>query len=464
MSYAELKERLKIMQAQHERRGKVPWTGPMMCPGVRLGLCRSVEAKRERQLAKKVGFTSRGCASAGHHFLGNAHASDKRFVSLSAQGSRCAVQRRSTMQGYSPRGIPSPRLVSSNVADPDHLLAKATRLAADKLLNGTPHEVAVAVMSRTLGRSFEKYCRELFDFWGVGSKTVNDGVLYVLALSQREHRIVTGRGIRACLSDDACQEILRDAGKLLKQGDVDAAVLVVARRIVDGIWWGNVRRRLRLILTVVALVCAFLVWRLWRRHQQRVRAYAERASRLKRLAEAAVNTLEERSASERLEANPCPVCLDCLSQRQLHASDFHVQDGQTSVVQNVELLRCGHLAHEPCLSEWLSRSNTCPLCRIDDPRLLGALAAPVALSLTSTETLQQLQEALNWQFEDLGNSRQTYLWQRHFEGRVDEPASVRDYSHDYSPPSPCDFSRDAGSGSSFGGGSCSGGGGAGDSF
>ena len=368
------------------------------------------------------------------------------------------------MAGHAARHIPSPRLVSSSVADPDGLLAVATRLAVDKLLRGTPHEVAFAIVSRALESNFEKYCKKLFDLWGIGSKGVNDGVLYVLALNQRQHRIVTGRGIQTYLPDAACQEILVDAGKLLKKGEVDAAVLGVARQIVNSIWWRKVWRRLRPFVLGAALLLVLLVWNAWRRYRQRARAYAERAGRLKRL----VDSLEERSSSEDLAANPCPVCLDCLGDRPLHASDFLEQG--LGRVGSVELLRCGHLAHDHCLSEWFQRSQTCPLCRLDDPRVVTAATVPVVLSLASTDTLRQLREALNFQFEDLGNSQRTYLWQRHFEGSSDESATLPTSSGTWEEPSSWStersdsFGRSSGNASGFGGGSCSGGGGAGGSW
>ena len=363
------------------------------------------------------------------------------------------------MKGHTPKSIPSPKLASSHVADPDGLLGRAARIATDNLLRGAPHEVAIAVISRTRpGLTFEQFCKALFNFWGVGSKADNDGVLYVLALSQREHRIVTGPGIKPYLTDEVCQDIVKSAGKLLREGNVDAAVLLVARRVVNGIWWGKVWRRLRVFVAVAALLVAAWLWRLARQFRLRAEAYAERAGRLKQLAEAAVSRLEERSGSHNLEANPCPICLDCLSSHPLHPSDFQVQEGQ-SVVRSVELLRCGHLAHEHCVSEWLGRSNSCPLCRLDDPRLLGAVAAPVVLSLASPDTVQQLRHALNWQFQDLGDSRQTELWRTHFEGSPPTPRGVSTSS-----PSPGDANISWDSGSSFGGGSCAGGGGAGGSF
>ena len=353
--------------------------------------------------------------------------------------------------------------MSSSIADPESLLAAAARVVVDKVLHSTPHEVAFAVISRTLQPNFEKFCKELFDFWGIGRKTVHDGVLYVLALQQREHRIVTGRGIRTLLPDEACQKILGDASKRLKHGDVDAAVEMVARGIVSAIWWRKVWRRLRPIALGVAVVLLIWAWNVWRRCRERKRAYAERASRLKRL----VDTLAERSSSENLETTVCPVCLDCLSDSALQARDFLDLKRQTGVVGNVELLRCGHLAHERCVSEWLNHSRSCPLCRADSPRLRATRTgtAPVVLNLASADTVRQLREALDRQFQDLGASEQQELWQQHFEGRCRTPnrGDEADYEpHSYPEPGYEEFELSAES--CFGGGSCEGGGGAGGSW
>ncbi|CAE7203246.1 CFAP99 [Symbiodinium sp. CCMP2456] len=309
--------------------------------------------------------------------------------------------------------------------------------------------------------------KELFDFWGIGSRTVHDGVLYVLALQQREHRIVTGRGIRTLLPDDACQNILGDASRCLKHGDVDAAVETVARGIVNAIWWRQVWRRLRPIALGVTVALFIWAWIVWRRCRKRKQAYAERASRLKRL----VDTLHARSSSENLETTVCPVCLDCLSDTALRAKDFLDPNRQTGVVGDVELLRCGHLAHERCVSKWLSHSSTCPLCRADRPRLRSTGTAPVVLDLASADTVRQLREALDRQFQDLGASEQQELWQQHFEHQnsscnrswlgLDELADRAGWDGaSWLEHSPSVESSVGG----FGGGSCDGGGGAGGSW
>lgn len=55
----------------------------------------------------------------------------------------------------------------------------------------------------------------------------------------------------------------------------------------------------------------------------------------------------------------CSICLE-----EIHAA------GQT------RMLPCGHGCHTTCLSKWLARKNTCPMCRRivpkepqDDPRI-----------------------------------------------------------------------------------------------
>jgi hypothetical protein len=60
------------------------------------------------------------------------------------------------------------------------------------------------------------------------------------------------------------------------------------------------------------------------------------------------NSVEHKDCAE------CPVCQD----------DFNAEE-------QLFKLECKHIFHKKCLSEWLSRHNTCPLCRhellTDDP-------------------------------------------------------------------------------------------------
>lgn len=62
---------------------------------------------------------------------------------------------------------------------------------------------------------------------------------------------------------------------------------------------------------------------------------------------------------------PCSICLECAREDRV----VYVQ------------LHCRHVFHQLCLVEWIDRSNSCPLCRCPEPRVVGVClpeAVPVA--------------------------------------------------------------------------------------
>jgi hypothetical protein len=63
--------------------------------------------------------------------------------------------------------------------------------------------------------------------------------------------------------------------------------------------------------------------------------------------------------SETLLHEPCPVCTD-----ELYHQENTGEDGcETSRL--VLKMPCGHHFHSDCLTQWLARSNQCPMCRYE---------------------------------------------------------------------------------------------------
>jgi uncharacterized protein len=72
------------------------------------------------------------------------------------------------------------------------------------------HQLAVAVVASTGTRSIEDYANDLFAKWGVGSAERDDGVLMVVATTDRRLRIEVGRGLEGTLTDIQAADIIRD--------------------------------------------------------------------------------------------------------------------------------------------------------------------------------------------------------------------------------------------------------------
>jgi uncharacterized protein len=90
----------------------------------------------------------------------------------------------------------------------DEQEALEAELAAYAARSG--HQIAVAVVTSTGNESIEDYANDLFGAWGVGTAERDDGVLIVVATSDRRLRIEVGRGLEGQLTDIEAADIVRD--------------------------------------------------------------------------------------------------------------------------------------------------------------------------------------------------------------------------------------------------------------
>lgn len=65
----------------------------------------------------------------------------------------------------------------------------------------TKAQVVVVTVNNLEGDSLEEYATELFRSFGIGDKTLNNGVLMLIALEERQSRIEVGYGLEGILND-----------------------------------------------------------------------------------------------------------------------------------------------------------------------------------------------------------------------------------------------------------------------
>jgi hypothetical protein len=65
-----------------------------------------------------------------------------------------------------------------------------------------------------------------------------------------------------------------------------------------------------------------------------------------------LSPLKELEAVEIINLEQCSICID----------EFITTDYQENVKAS-KLVKCGHVFHTVCISEWLQQAKTCPLCR-----------------------------------------------------------------------------------------------------
>jgi uncharacterized protein len=94
-------------------------------------------------------------------------------------------------------------------------------------------QVAVVTVNTTDGKDIFDYAVELYQAWGVGSKSTNRGVLILYAIQDRKYWTTVGYGLEPILPDGKVGGFGREAVPLLKQRNYDGAVSLVTQRVAE---------------------------------------------------------------------------------------------------------------------------------------------------------------------------------------------------------------------------------------
>lgn len=111
-----------------------------------------------------------------------------------------------------------------------HLYDLNKQLAAST--NGAQLEV-VTVKELPRGEDIEGYANSVFNQLGIGSKTENNGILYMIALDDREFRLEVGYGLEGLIPDATADDIINDEDvvELFRDEKYDAAVTKVVNQV-----------------------------------------------------------------------------------------------------------------------------------------------------------------------------------------------------------------------------------------
>ena len=96
----------------------------------------------------------------------------------------------------------------------------------------TTAQLAVVTVPSLRGETVEAYAHELFNEWGIGKKGVNNGVLLLVAPTERRMRIEVGYGLEPLLTDSVCGEI-RDQAIIphFKNNDYAGGIIAGTQRL-----------------------------------------------------------------------------------------------------------------------------------------------------------------------------------------------------------------------------------------
>lgn len=119
----------------------------------------------------------------------------------------------------------------ANVLSPD-AKAKLTALCTE-VDQKAKAQIAVVTVPTTNGQDIFDYSYNLATKWGVGPKQVSRGVLILYATNDHKYWTQVGYGLEGILPDGKVGGFGREAVPILRQGNYDAALLLVTRRIAD---------------------------------------------------------------------------------------------------------------------------------------------------------------------------------------------------------------------------------------
>jgi len=121
-----------------------------------------------------------------------------------------------------------PPLVS-HVTDTIGLLSPITRGSLENNLKAFEDQkgsqVTVLIVNSTESEAIESYSLRVAESWKIGRKKIDDGVILVVAKSDRKVRIEVGYGLEGALPDATCKQIIENfITPEFRTGNFDAGV------------------------------------------------------------------------------------------------------------------------------------------------------------------------------------------------------------------------------------------------
>ncbi|MEG4514471.1 TPM domain-containing protein [Microcoleus sp. F6_B4] len=145
-----------------------------------------------------------------------------------------------TSQAITVQEVPNPRQLNNTwVTDKANILSDSTETQLNQMIsdleakNGS--EIAVVTVLDTKPSATPKaFATELFNFWGIGKKGTNNGVLLLISSGERRVQIETGSGIQSILPDAKVVGIIQtEITPRFKQQDFDGGTLAGTKALVN---------------------------------------------------------------------------------------------------------------------------------------------------------------------------------------------------------------------------------------
>ena len=135
--------------------------------------------------------------------------------------------------------------LSGRITDNAEILSQTMRRSLTDLMkaheDSTGNQIAVLTVTTLGGESIEEYATAVFDAWKLGQKGKDNGVLIIVAPSERRMRIEVGYGLEAKLTDLLAGRIIRNImTPRFKAGDYDGGVKEGVKAVITALEGGEV--------------------------------------------------------------------------------------------------------------------------------------------------------------------------------------------------------------------------------
>ncbi|NLW16562.1 MAG: TPM domain-containing protein, partial [Firmicutes bacterium] len=107
------------------------------------------------------------------------------------------------------------------------------QLIAERLWQSNGVELANVTVTDTSPYDTETYAFRLFRAWGIGEAKVDNGLLVLLNMGEREIRIEVGTGLEGYITDAKAGRILDAALPQLQAGQYGQGLLVIAEQLAE---------------------------------------------------------------------------------------------------------------------------------------------------------------------------------------------------------------------------------------
>ncbi|NEP43610.1 MAG: TPM domain-containing protein, partial [Okeania sp. SIO2H7] len=165
---------------------------------------------------------------------------------------RCVLSIIFVVQIWSIHPLPSFALTIQEVPNPRHyyhgwvtdmaeILSKSTETQLNQMIsnleakNGS--EISVVTVAETQPAATPKeFTTKLFNYWGIGKKGRNNGVLFLVSVGDRRVEIQTGRGIQRALPNGKVSNIINS--KIIpefKLGNFESGVVAGTKELVTSL-------------------------------------------------------------------------------------------------------------------------------------------------------------------------------------------------------------------------------------